>query len=77
MKKVRVLKNMGQVNRLRNKEHRKGINFNPIQDADGDWIISEEEVDSYFEHSDRVKRKPLSFINKLPQKDHNPVVITP
>lgn len=43
--KVRLLTE-AQKDSLVNKYLAHSIKFNPIQDADGNWIISEEEVDS-------------------------------
>ena len=46
--------------------------FNPVKDLDGEWIISEHELDLYFEnHGDRS----FLFINDLPLKVHQPVFI--
>jgi hypothetical protein len=38
--------------------------FNPIQDADGNWIISQEEVDQC----------NIRWVKSLPQIEYNPVI---
>jgi hypothetical protein len=43
--------------------------FNPIQDADGNWIISNEEVNQC------QNQEFTSWINNLPEIDFNPVVV--
>jgi hypothetical protein len=43
--------------------------FNPIQDADGNWIISNEEVNQC------QNQEFTSWINDLPEIDFNPVVV--
>ena len=45
--------------------------FNPIQDADGKWIISNEEV------SQCTNQNFVSWINDLPEIDYNPVQVDP
>ena len=42
--------------------------FNPIQDADGNWIISNEEVTQCVSESS-------SWLTTLPEIDFNPVVV--
>jgi hypothetical protein len=43
--------------------------FNPIQDTDGNWIISNEEVNQC------QNQEFTSWINNLPEIDFNPVVV--
>jgi hypothetical protein len=38
--------------------------FNPIQDADGNWIISQEEVN----------QTTIEWVKELPQIEYNPIV---
>ena len=38
--------------------------FNPIQDADGNWIISQEEVN----------QTTIEWIKELPQIEYNPII---
>ena len=45
--------------------------FNPIQDADGNWIISNEEVGQC------TNQNFVSWINDLPEIDYNPVQVDP
>ena len=42
--------------------------FNPTLDADGNWFISNEEVN----YCDKVE---FGWINELPEIEHNPVVM--
>ena len=43
--------------------------FNPTQDADGNWFISNEEVNRCTELTG------IEFIQTLPEIDYNPVVL--
>jgi hypothetical protein len=43
--------------------------FNPIQDADGNWIISNEEVDQCTHEGTN------EWIHDLPEIDYNPVAV--
>ena len=38
--------------------------FNPIQDADGNWIITEEEV----------SQTSIEWVKELPKIDYNPII---
>ena len=38
--------------------------FNPIQDADGNWIISKEEVN----------QTTIEWVKELPQIEYNPII---
>jgi hypothetical protein len=38
--------------------------FNPIQDADGNWIISQEEVN----------QTAIEWVKELPQIEHKPII---
>ena len=42
--------------------------FNPVLDADGEWFISNEEVDGYMGID-------FPWVNALPSMDHNPVIV--
>lgn len=45
--------------------------FNPIQDADGNWVISEEEINN-------CTHQPCSWVKTLPLTTFNaPVIIDP
>lgn len=68
--KVYVLENNGQVNSLKNAKYKGEKRFNPVQDADGDWVISEIERNEYLEIN--VGNKPFKFIADLNSKDWNP-----
>ena len=58
-----------QALQLKGKEYTKDMLFNPIQDAKGKWVISEEEVIQY-----KVKEKDGDFlyIKTKPLKEHEP-----
>ena len=43
--------------------------FNPTQDADGNWFISNEEVNGC------VELTGIEFIQTLPEIDYNPIVL--
>lgn len=70
--KVYVLENNGQVNSLKNAKYKGEKKFNPVQDADGDWVISETEWQEYLEIPSSVENKPFKFIKDLQSKDWNP-----
>jgi hypothetical protein len=74
MSKVRVLKNMGEVNKIKREEYSEGKLFNPIKDADGDWVISETEWEEYLQFTDTVKNSKFKFLIDANQKDHNPII---
>jgi hypothetical protein len=44
--------------------------FNPIQDKNGQWVISEEEAVHL--RSDKEDYEPFQFIKQLPRKTHEP-----
>lgn len=58
-----------QALQLKGKEYTKDMLFNPIQDAKGKWIISEEEVIQY-----KIKDgdADFSYIKSKSLKEHDP-----
>lgn len=54
-----------QAESLKNVEVIQDNYFNPIQDADGNWIISEQEVDQC----------NIRWVKSLPQIEYNPVIV--
>lgn len=54
--------------KIAGKEFAKDSYFNPILDADGDIVISEEEVE-------QCTNPDFQFVKDLPQKEFKPVVI--
>lgn len=70
--KVYLLENIGQANALKNAKYKGEKRFNPRQDADGNWIISEIERNEYLEIPESVGNKPFKFIKKLNSIDWNP-----
>ena len=57
----------GQKTSLENVKFFDGMYFNPIQDADGNWIISESEIS-------QCDVPSLSWVKTLDQIDYNPVI---
>ena len=45
-----------------------GSYFNPTQDADGNWFISNEEVNG-------CEKEEFSWVKELSEIDYNPVVV--
>ena len=54
-----------QANQLKGVEYTTDMTFNPIQDADGNWIISREEVST----------TTIDWVKELPAIEYNPKVI--
>lgn len=54
-----------QANQLKGVEYTTDMTFNPIQDADGNWIISVEEVST----------STIDWVKELPAIEYNPKVI--
>jgi hypothetical protein len=54
-----------QANQLIGLEYTTDMTFNPIQDADGNWIISVEEVST----------STIDWVKELPAIEYNPKVI--
>lgn len=54
-----------QANQLKGVEYTTDMTFNPIQDADGNWIISVEEVST----------TTIDWVKELPAIEYNPKVI--
>lgn len=57
-----------QANTLRGKEYVKDVRFNPIQDADGNWFISVEEVE-------QCNTEEFSWVKDLPTIPYNPLIV--
>lgn len=57
--------NEEQANQLKGVEYTTDMTFNPIQDADGNWIISVEEVST----------STIDWVKELPAIEYNPKVI--
>ena len=60
---VRLL-NIDQYNLIAGKEYVTDMRFNPVKDADGNWIISEEEVEQAVDYE---------WVKQLPQIEFNPI----
>lgn len=60
---VRLL-NIDQYKLIAGKEYVKDMRFNPVKDADGNWIISEEEVEQAVDYE---------WVKELPQIEFNPI----
>lgn len=54
-----------QANQLKGVEYTTDMTFNPIQDANGKWIISVEEVST----------STIDWVKELPAIEYNPKVI--
>lgn len=54
-----------QANQLKGVEYTTDMTFNPIQDVNGNWIISREEVST----------TTIDWVKELPSIEHNPKVI--
>jgi hypothetical protein len=54
-----------QANQLKGVEYTTDMTFNPIQDANGNWIISVEEVST----------STIDWVKELPAIEYNPKVI--
>jgi len=54
-----------QANQLKGIQYTTDMTFNPIQDADGNWIISNEEVSA----------TTIDWVKELPTIEYNPKVI--
>lgn len=54
-----------QANQLKGVEYTANMTFNPIQDANGKWIISVEEVST----------STIDWVKELPAIEYNPKVI--
>jgi hypothetical protein len=54
-----------QANQLKGVEYTTDMTFNPIQDANGNWIISVEEVST----------TTIDWVKELPAIEYNPKVI--
>jgi hypothetical protein len=54
-----------QANQLKGVEYTTDMTFNPIQDANGNWIISFEEVST----------TTIDWVKELPAIEYNPKVI--
>lgn len=61
--KVRLL-NIDQYSLIAGKEYVQDMRFNPVKDADGNWIISEEEVEQAVDYE---------WVKELPQIEFNPI----
>lgn len=59
-----------QALQLKGKEYTKDMYFNPIQDAKGKWVISEEEIIQY-------KKSTYAFIKSAPLKENEPKIEAP
>lgn len=70
--KVYILPDKETADSLRGRKYAGQKEFNPIEDADGEWVISETEHDEFLELTDKVKEKEFIFIKELPTKEHNP-----
>lgn len=57
--------NVSEKELLRLKEYEKGLKFNPVEDADGNLIISEEEVQ-------RCKKAEFNWLKGLEKIPFNP-----
>jgi len=60
---VRLLNN-DQYNLIAGKEYVTDMRFNPVKDADGNWIISEEEVE---------QSVGFEWVKELPQIEFKPI----
>jgi len=58
-----------QFKQIVGKSFTKDSYFNPVLDADGEIVISEEEVT-------QCDVSEFNFVKELPQKDFNPVIIS-
>jgi hypothetical protein len=65
MGKVAVL-TQAQRNMLINKRYNNGSFFNPIKDANGNWIVSKEEIDL-------CNEAEFYFIKDLELTEHEPI----
>jgi hypothetical protein len=59
---------LAQKNSLVNKEFSEDSKFNPIQDLDGNWVISQEEMN-------QADVPPYEWVKNLPLIDFKPIVI--
>jgi len=66
MTQVRQL-TVGQKNSLVGQEFMTGALFNPTQDADGNWFISNEEVE-------QCNKVEFSWVKSLPQINYKPPI---
>jgi hypothetical protein len=66
--KVRQL-TVEQKDQLNGQKWNNGAFFNPTQDADGNWFISNEEVNGCTHENGAFE-----WIHELPEIDYNPVV---
>lgn len=57
---------------MKGKEYTKDMVFNPVQNAKGVWVISEEEIIQY-----KVKQSDgdFSFIKSKALKEHEPIIV--
>ena len=58
-----------QKNKLVAVEYSDGMMYNPSQDADGNWYISQEEIDQTTDDN-------FSWIKDLPQIEYKPILIS-
>lgn len=64
---MRIL-NKEQFEKIAGQEYAKDSFFNPVLDADGDRVISEEEVD-------QCTVEKYMWVKELPQKDFKPIIV--
>lgn len=62
---VVYLLSLEQKKELEGLEYIEGVYFNPIQDINGNWIISEEEV----------KQSEIEWVKELKQIKYEPIII--
>jgi len=55
-----------QKKKLVGKTYCDNVFFNPTEDADGNWFISEQEVNM-------CNKKEFAWVNKLPKIDYKPI----
>lgn len=72
--KVRTLENKDQSELLKGEEYAKGKLFNPLEDADEEFVISETEYVEYLKVVSETGEDKFEFIKGLKQKEHNPKI---
>ena len=60
---------INQIDTLKAEKYTEDMYFNPVEDADGNWFISEEE---YIQMTEEIKNK-YGFLITLEQIPYNPV----
>ena len=65
--------NSGEKHLLKSEYFTADMKFNPKEDADGNWFISEEE----FDQMDQAIKDKYAFIANLEQIPYNPIVEPP